>query len=112
MMARARSVLLLVVFLASGTSLPSLDALIYHGRGSDLQGGLVHLEPTGPCPSHAAHCTLGRTAPGSGAVGTCVAAARFELAPRSRRELVPAPPGVTTEHSPLGQPRAPPAQLS
>ncbi|MDQ3426482.1 MAG: hypothetical protein M3477_01500, partial [Gemmatimonadota bacterium] len=66
---RAKALLLLAVFLGGGTSFPGLDALLHHGRDADSFGHLTHVEPAGGCPTHAGHCTLGRTAPGSGA--TC-----------------------------------------
>jgi hypothetical protein len=108
----ARAFVLLAVFLAAGSSLPSLDALVYHTRAGELQGSQPHVEPAGGCLSHAEDCTLGRTAPGSGAVGTT--ADRLHVASLTP----PAPKSFVTQHvtrsyrSPLAQPRAPPATLS
>jgi hypothetical protein len=66
---RARAVLLLAVFLTAGSSLPSLDGLLYHSASGAIARSQAHIEPAGGCLNHAEHCTLGRTAPGSGAVG-------------------------------------------
>ena len=106
---RARALLLLAVFLGAGTSLPSLDALVYHTAGPDVRGATVHLEPAGPCPNHAAHCELGRTAAGSSAVGVHPAVLRLEAPVHSRREPAPALPLRTAVLRILGLPRAPPA---
>ena len=58
---------LLAVFLAAGTSLPSLDALAHHRDGAEGERSQAHIEAAGACLSHAGHCALGRTAAGSGA---------------------------------------------
>ena len=65
---QAKAVFLLLVFLAAGTSLPSLDALAYHGNAAGSERSRTHIEPAGGCLSHADGCSLGRTASGSGAV--------------------------------------------
>src|SRR5215210_494186 len=65
---QAKALLLLLVFLAAGTSLPSLDALAYHGGHASSERPRTHIEPAGGCLSHADECTLGRTASGSGAI--------------------------------------------
>jgi hypothetical protein len=87
---RAQATLLLAVFLAAGSSLPSLDALFYH----------------------AGSCTLARTAPGSGAV--ILSDAQPQLI-----ALTPPPPTqLVTQYQPsthrttLARPRAPPASVS
>jgi hypothetical protein len=61
---RLRAVLLLALFLGAGTSVPSLDALLYH-RHAERFAGDAHFDPAGGCGGHADHCTLGRTPPGS-----------------------------------------------
>ena len=67
---RAKALLLLAVFLSAGTSLPSLDALVYHHGTTQLERSQPHFEPAGGCLSHSDHCSLGRSASGSGAVAT------------------------------------------
>ncbi len=64
---RVKASLLLAVFLAAGTSLPSLDALVHHQNSEEAARSQAHVESAGGCPSHAGHCGLGRGAPGSGA---------------------------------------------
>ena len=66
---RVKALLLLLVFLAAGTSLPSLDSLLFHGDAGKSQGR-IHLEPAGGCLDHGGHCVLGRTATGAGAVAS------------------------------------------
>lgn len=105
---QVRALLLLAVFFGAGTTLPSLDALLYHVRGPDLEGSRTHLEPAGPCPSHAAHCTLGRTAPGSRAVAGNNTTTRSETTPRTTRTSPPVTPSLVSERDSLPQPRAPP----
>jgi hypothetical protein len=106
-----RALLLLAVFIGAGTTLPSLDALLYHTRGPDLEGSRIHLEPAGPCPSHGAHCTLGRAAPGSRALSTAATIIRPESSPPATRLLAPVPPALVSERHTLAQPRAPPAPI-
>jgi hypothetical protein len=65
---QAKALLLLLLFLAAGTSLPGLDALVYHGNDAGSERWRTHVEPAGGCLSHADGCSLGRTASGSGAV--------------------------------------------
>ncbi len=65
---QAKALLLLLVFLAAGTSLPSLDALAFHGNAAGSERSRTHIEPAGGCLSHTDGCSLGRTASGSGAV--------------------------------------------
>lgn len=105
---QVRALLLLAVFFGAGTTLPSLDALLYHAGGPDLEGSRIHLEPAGPCPSHAAHCTLGRTAPGSTSISGATTTVRAETAPRATRTLPPATPSLVSQPDNLAQPRAPP----
>jgi hypothetical protein len=66
---RSVALFVLAVFMGSGTTLPSADALLYHwGISTERQGS--HVEPAGGCGSHTDACTLGRAATGSGAVLT------------------------------------------
>jgi hypothetical protein len=105
--ARVRAWLLLALFLSAGTSLPSVDALLFHLH-PDQVSGRVHVEPAGGCTGHAEHCTLGRTPPGSRAVAELALVVRF--APnlrRASRQLPPAPAFDGLAASP-SLPRAPP----
>jgi hypothetical protein len=99
--------LLLAVFLSAGTSLPSLDAVLYHSA-ADLDRSQPHIEPAGGCLSHSDHCSLGRTASGSGAVATVRGVTRLEPiqspTPPCARRLQPA----CADRSAIPQPRAPP----
>jgi hypothetical protein len=108
---QVRAVLLLAVFLAAGTSLPSLDAIFFHSHADERQGW-SHVEAAGECVTHAGSCTLGRTAAGSGAV---------ILGQAQPRVVAPSlPPSVVlvTQHwldsqqATQARPRAPPASLS
>lgn len=105
---QARAVLLLATFLLAGSSLPSLDALLYHTQATRFQDWQIHLEAAGDCPSHTEHCTLGRTAPGSGAV------AALSDAPQVAWLGEPAPKSFVTQNltgshpTAHAQPRAPP----
>jgi hypothetical protein len=90
---QAKALLLLLVFLTAGTSLPSLDALAYHGTAAGSERSRTHIEPAGGCLSHADQCSLGRTASGSGAVAAAEAESRL-VATNS----------LVTQHSPLIQP--------
>ena len=66
-MQRIRALLLLALFLGAGTSLPGLDATLYHWH-PDRRADETHFDPAGGCGGHADHCTLGRTPTGSGSV--------------------------------------------
>jgi len=74
---QAKALLLLLTFLTAGTSLPSLDALAYHGIDKGNERSRTHIEPAGGCLSHADQCSLGRTASGSGAVAAAEAESRL-----------------------------------
>jgi hypothetical protein len=73
---KLRAWLLLAVFFGAGTSLPGLDALLFHWHVAD-QHAASHVEPAGGCSAHSDHCTLGRTPPGSRAFGVLAAALRL-----------------------------------
>jgi hypothetical protein len=110
LMHRARAILLLGVFLLAGSSLPSLDALVYHSGAGELPRSQAHVETAGGCLNHAEHCTLGRTAPGSGAVGTASHPAQVASV------YTPSPQPLVTNSGAhrltLAQPRAPPTLRS
>jgi hypothetical protein len=103
----AKASFLLLLFMSAGTSLPSLDALAFHQDGAG-ERSRTHVEPAGGCLSHADHCTLGRTASGSGAVAEPGGETRFEPV------CCPAKPQVLhllptcADHSALPRSRAPP----
>jgi hypothetical protein len=108
---QAQATLLLAVFLAAGTSLPSLDAIFFHTSPEERQSW-SHIEAAGECVTHSGSCTLARTAPGSGA-GILAAAQPKVVAP----SLPPASVLVTQHRSDShritqARPRAPPASLS
>jgi hypothetical protein len=105
---QAKALLLLLVFLAAGTSLPSLDALAYHGNAAGSERSRTHIEPAGGCLSHADACTLGRTASGSGAVAA--AEPESDLVPNGRpsvQQCLPIQP-VCADAGALPHSRAPP----
>jgi hypothetical protein len=106
---RIRALLLLALFLGAGTSLPSLDAVLYHRHGADRFAGDTHFDPAGGCGGHADHCTLARTPPGSRSVQP--QAVDFRV---TSGEAVPSPPtlishAIVRSLRALPQPRAPPA---
>jgi hypothetical protein len=109
---RAQATLLLAVFLAAGSSLPSLDALFFHSGADELQGWQPHVEAAGDCVNHAGSCTLGRTAPGSAAVILA------EVQPQVILPSPPPPQAFVTQHqfqshrTTQARPRAPPASVS
>jgi hypothetical protein len=108
----ARAFLLLAVFLTAGSSLPSLDALVYHTRAAELERWQTHVEAAGECVSHGEHCTLGRTAPGSNAIGALADEPRVAaFTPPAARSF--ATQHITGTHSTtLARPRAPPVALA
>jgi hypothetical protein len=107
---RLVALFLLTVFFGAGTTLPDLDALLYHWvAGSDTPW--PHVEAAGGCGGHSEQCTLGRTATGSGA--TLVHSATLRIVPiepiapvqTAPIRVIAAPRGI------LPQPRAPPAPV-
>jgi hypothetical protein len=108
---QAKAFLLLTVFLSAGTSLPSLDGLLFHQHASESGRAQTHLEPAGGCLDHAKHCVLGRTAPGSGADVTPITEATVELA---SRPALPITAQSLFSANPTGLPnsRAPPVLLA
>ena len=89
-----------------GGSLPVVDELLFHSRGSAQESTRAHFEATSGC--HADGCAVSSTAQQAGfapALGTPV---RRELSP----ELAALPPGLPPllSKAPIGQPlsRAPP----
>ena len=111
MTGRVRSWLLLTLFLSAGTSLPSLDALLFHLH-PDPTAGRVHVEPAGGCTSHSERCTLGRTPPGSRAVAPLAIVARFARDSRRAPSPPPPAPALDARAASLPRSRAPPAPLT
>jgi hypothetical protein len=107
---RARAWLLLFLFLGAGTSLPSIDALLFHWRADPLAGRL-HVEPAGGCTSHAERCTLRRTPPSSRSLAALATPARTALPLEPSRRPAPATPALDSRATLLPLPRAPPAPL-
>lgn len=105
---QAKAILLLAVFLSAGSSLPGLDALVYHSGAGEVSRSQAHVEPAGGCLNHAEHCTLGRAAPGSGAARAAAGAPQVALlcTPTPRPFVTQA--GSGTHRLTLAQPRAPP----
>jgi len=105
---RAKAFLLLAVFLSAGTSLPSLDALVYHHSPTELARSQSHFEPAGGCLSHSDHCSLGRGASGSGAVGTPCSVTRLDPVSSPFRPCARRVQPTRADRSTIPQPRAPP----
>jgi hypothetical protein len=107
-----KALLLLAVFLSAGTSLPSLDSLLFHQAAGEPQRSQTHVEPAGGCLDHAAHCGLARTASGSGAIS----APSGEITTEGVLKPAAHEPSdrlcFTTHHTGIPQPRAPPARLA
>ena len=106
---RVRSLLLLLVFLAAGTSLPSLDSLLFHGEAAEWQRSRIHVEPAGGCLDHAEHCVLGRTAAGANAVATPLNEVTAEPGNGSDLQLLPTSLCRSFTRGVIHQPRAPPS---
>ena len=106
---RAKALLLLLVFLAAGTSLPSLDSLLFHGDMGASERGRIHVEPAGGCLDHAEHCVLGRTATGAGAIATPVSEITVEPGNGPALQLLPTSLCRSYTRGVIPQPRAPPA---
>ncbi|MEP7226483.1 MAG: hypothetical protein ABI785_03905 [Gemmatimonadales bacterium] len=105
---RLKAFLLLAVFLSAGTSLPSLDAVVYHSAVHPDRSQ-IHIEPAGGCLSHADHCGLARTASGSGAVATLHSAIRVQPVTRPAPPCPQRPQPTPADRSATSQPRAPPS---
>jgi hypothetical protein len=106
---KAKASLLLTVFLSAGTSLPSLDGLLFHQEGGHPARSQAHVEPAGGCLDHAEHCVLGRTATGSGAIATPLSEVSVELVTQPALQPLPAYLGPGYDRGVIHQPRAPPS---
>jgi hypothetical protein len=105
---RLSAVLLLLVFLGAGSTLPDPDVLVHHwDGGEDLRS---HIEPAGGCGSHAERCTLGRTAAGADAWIAGAPVLRTEPVGGVSSTVVP-PTGIAAARGTLPQSRAPPAPV-
>lgn len=106
---QAKAFLLLAVFLSAGTSLPSLDGILFHG--GDAGRAQTHVEPAGECLDHGQHCVLGRTAPGANAVVASAPEVRVALSsPPAVRSTTPSAFNSGIAGSPHS--RAPPVPLA
>ena len=105
---QAKALLLLLVFLAAGTSLPSLDAIAYHGAHESSERSRTHVEPTGGCLNHADACSLGRTASGSGAVAGSETESRLLPTSNPVAQYSPQVQPVCADPGALPHSRAPP----
>jgi hypothetical protein len=105
---RAKAFLLLAVFLSAGTSLPSLDALVYHNSAAELDRSQIHVEPAGGCLSHSDHCGLGRSASGSGAVATLTSVTRLQPVSSPTHLCARRVQPTCADRRAIPQPRAPP----
>jgi hypothetical protein len=103
---RLRAWLLLLLFLSAGTSLPGADALLNHRHPESFR---VHFDPAGGCASHADHCALGRTPPGSGAAAPVGLVARPAFDSGTRPAPIPTARPLDARPSLLPPCRAPPA---
>ncbi len=106
---RLRALLLLALFLGAGTSLPSLDAALYHTRGSQRFAGNTHFDPPGGCGGHADHCTLGRTPPGLSSVHLWALVVRLTADHIHVPMRAPDSHAIVTPQGTLPPTRAPPA---
>lgn len=104
---RLQALILTLIFLGGGTSLPSLDVLLFHLHG-EASRSQIHIEPANGCASHAGHCGISCPATATGALGATAFAPRFDATTPSctTRPIVQAP--MLSSHSIGFQSRAPP----
>jgi hypothetical protein len=106
---QVNAIALLAIFLSAGTSLPTLDALVYHHQAAEVGKWHSHLEPAGGCVDHGGHCSLGRTAAGSGAVAALTGEVRDQEPSQASPRILPSQPPASIARVFTPQPRAPPA---
>lgn len=109
---QAKALVLLLVFLTAGTSLPSLDALTHHANAAEETRSQSHIEPAGGCTSHSGHCALGRSAPGSSAGPADSRELRINSAVGTPRHLPQSHAPLSHNHLGVPQSRAPPVQFA
>ena len=109
---QAKALLLLLVFLTAGTSLPSLDALTHHANAAEETRSQSHIEPAGGCTSHSGHCALGRSAPGSSAGPADSRELRINSAVGTPSHLPQSQAPLSSAHVGIPQSRAPPVSFS
>jgi hypothetical protein len=73
---RLQALVLSLVFLGGGTSLPGLDVLLFHLHG-ERSRTTEHVEPAGGCTSHDGHCALAQSTGITGALDGYTADARL-----------------------------------
>jgi len=75
---RLQALILTLIFLGGGTSLPSVDVLLYHLHG-EMSQATAHVETTNGCASHAGHCGVSCPASAASALGARVVATPLEI---------------------------------
>jgi hypothetical protein len=108
---RAVALLLLAVFLGSGTTLPSADALLHHS-GDQAETQRPHIEPAGGCASHVESCVLGRAATGTGAVVADAVVLTLAAADYAAAETAGGLPPLSSFRGIFPPSRAPPASIA
>jgi len=99
---------LLSLFLLGGPGLPLIDAVVWHGSGTQQVAG-VRLDAAGAARTHADVCSLAAPLPVPGPL-PCAAEPAMVVGP-AERTTVDQPPVVRVRISPdrHARPRAPPA---
>jgi hypothetical protein len=110
---RLHALLLLTLFLGSGTGLPALDELLYHsGRDTDPALGLAHLDPPHGCGAHSEHCVLAAVSAVRQLAPVHHTVFRFEVYSRDEAPLPLVSAARSFDRSLLQPSRAPPASAS
>ena len=108
---RLQALILTLIFLGGGTSLPSADVLLYHLHG-EMSQAKAHVETTNGCASHAGHCGVSHPASAASALGARVVTTTLAI---TLVVIVPRPFGnvsLPTIHTCGFYSRAPPTFLS
>src|SRR5690349_11376609 len=105
---RLQALVLTLIFLGGGTSLPSVDVLLFHLHGEPSRP-LVHIEATDGCASHVGHCAIGCPAAATGALGAARFVPRFEAFTPSCPPISVVEVPTLSSHGVGFQSRAPPA---
>jgi hypothetical protein len=105
---RVQALVLTLIFLGGGMSLPSLDVLLFHLHG-ETSRPRIHIEAADGCASHVGHCAIGCAAAATGALGAAAFAPRFDaiIPSCTTRSIVQVP--TLTSYGVGFQSRAPPA---
>jgi hypothetical protein len=105
---RCHALLLTLIFLGGGTSLPSLDVLFFHLHGEASRSS-VHIEPANGCSSHVGHCSIGCPATASGALAAVTFTPQFGDGGPFRAPVPPVPAPTPAPLCVGFQSRAPPS---